>query len=386
MPWKETCVMTLKEELIELWLSGNVGKIELSQAFNVSRPTIDKWIKRYHANGVVGLVERSRRPLCSPMATSDDIKYKLVQLKCKHRQFGPKKVADRFRVIYPYLHCPSDSTVGGILKRAGLVKPRRRVNRTPYYPGHLTRSDEAGEVWNADFKGDVKLGNGQRCYPLTISDDYSRYLLCCQALSSTKQIGVKLQFERVFEEHGLPDAIKTDNGVPFSSTAIGGISHLSKWFIQLSIRPERIEKGKPTQNGKHERMHKALKAHAMKPPKSSMYAQQVAFEGFKQEYNNERSHEALDRQVPASIYRPSRRKYSKRMRPIEYDTSMMVRHVRQKGEIKFKGNHIYISEVLAKEPVGLIEVDSGHWDMYYSFQKIAVLNEKIMKVEPLKPN
>lgn len=384
MPWQETCVMQLKEELIQLWLEG-VSKSSLSRAFMISRPTVDKWLKRYHENGLNGLQDRSRRPRHSPGAISDDIKYKLVALKCKHNHFGPKKIADRFKVVYPHFPCPADSTVGEILLAAGLVKPRTRAHKTPYYPEHLTRSERAGEVWNADFKGDVRLKDKKRCYPLTISDDYSRYLLCCHALSSTQYSGVRPQFERLFEEHGLPDAIKTDNGVPFASTAIGGLSQLSKWFIRLGIRPERIEKGKPTQNGRHERMHKTLKAAAMTPPAPSMYTQQLAFEQFKQEYNYERSHESLGRQTPGQIYQPPTRTYSKRLSPIEYDTTMAVRRVRHNGEIKFKGGFHYLSGVLAKEPVGLIETETGYWNIYYSFQKIAIFNEKEMKLKPLKP-
>ncbi len=384
MPWQETCVMTLREELIRRWLDG-VSKSELSRAFEVSRPTVDKWIHRYHAEGLSGLADRSRRPHHSPAAIADDIKYQLVALKCRYRQFGPKKIVDRFKVLYPHLHCPADSTVGDILLAAGLVKPRKRAHKTPYYPDHLTRSVHGGEVWNADFKGDVRLKDKKRCYPLTVSDDYSRYLLCCHALSSTQCSGVQPQFERLFEDHGLPEAIKTDNGVPFASTAIGGLSQLSKWFIRLGIRAERIEKGKPTQNGRHERMHKTLKAAAMTPPEPSMYAQQLAFERFRQEYNHERSHESLDRQTPAQVYQPSKRAYSKRLKPVEYDATMTVRQVRHNGEIKFKGHYCYVSGVLAKEPLGLVETRTGYWDIYYSFQKIAVLNEKHMKVEPLKP-
>ncbi len=384
MPWQETCVMTLKEELIQLWLDG-VGKTELSRAFTISRPTVDKWINRYHEYGLSGLQDQSRRPSHSPRAIPDDIKYKLVALKCRYSTFGPKKIVDRFKVVHPHLPCPADSTVGEILLAAGLVKPRKRAHKTPCYPNRLTRSEQPGEVWNADFKGDVQLKDKKRCYPLTISDDYSRYLLCCRALSSTRYSGVQPQFERLFYTHGLPDAIKTDNGVPFASNAIGGLSRLSKWFIQLGIRPERIEKGKPTQNGRHERMHKTLKEAAMTPPERSIYRQQVVFEQFRQEYNYERSHESLDRQTPGQVYRPSTREYTRRLKPVEYDETMTVRQVRHNGEIKFKGHFHYVSGVLAKQPVGLIKVETDYWEIYYSFQKIVVFNEKRMKVEPLKP-
>ena len=383
MPWQETCVMTLKEELIQLWLKG-VNKSELSRIFSISRPTVDKWISRYHLYGLGGLYERSRRPSFSPNAIPDDIKYKLVELKRHYRTFGPKKIVDRFKVVYPHLPCPADSTVGEILLAAGLVKQRVKRHKAPIYPGHLTRSKQAGEVWNADFKGNVVLKDKHCCYPLTISDDYSRYLLCCHGLGTTRYKSVRPQFEQLFEEHGLPDAIKTDNGPPFASTAIGGLSELAKWFIQLEIRPERIDKGKPTQNGRHERMHKTLKAFAMAPPEPTMYKQQLAFNRFKQEYNYERSHESLKRKTPGQIYQPPLRKYSKRIKPIEYDSTMKVRQVRHNGEMRFKGDTHYVSSILAKEPIGLLETETGHWEMYYSFQKIAIFNEKQMKVEPLK--
>lgn len=384
MPWQETCVMTLRRELTEMWLSGDMSKVELARLFQISRPTVDKWLHRYHEYGLSGLADRSRKPWRNPTIISDDIKEKLVALKYRHRQFGPKKIADRFRMLYGDLSCPADSTVGNILKAAGLVKARKRVRRTPGYPDHLTRSRQAGEVWNADFKGDVRLGNGSRCYPLTVSDDYSRYLLGCEALGSTRTTGVRERFECLFEVHGVPEAIKTDNGVPFASSAIGGLSQLSKWFIQHGIRPERIEKGKPTQNGRHERMHRTLKDHAMKPPRHSFYAQQVAFERFKQEYNYERSHESLNRQVPGRVYRSSTRPYSRRIRAIEYDTSMTVRRVRHNGEIKFQGRLHYLTGVLAKELVGLIETDTDYWDIYYSFQKIGIYNARDKKVLHLK--
>lgn len=383
MPWQETCVMNLKQELVQRWLEG-VNKSDLSRAFKISRPTVDKWVNRYHHYGMSGLQEQSRRPNHSPTAISDDIKHKLVELKCRHWTFGPKKVVDRFKAVYPHLPCPADSTVGEILLAAGLVKHRAKRHKTPYYPDYLTRSEQPGEVWNADFKGDVLLKDGKNCYPLTISDDYSRYLLCCHGLRNTRHKGVQPHFERLFEEQGLPDAIKTDNGPPFASTSIGGLSALSKWFIQLGIRPERIKKGKPTQNGRHERMHKTLKEFAMSPPAPTLYKQQLVFDRFMQEYNNERSHESLDRKTPEQVYRPLLRAYSKRIKPIEYDEDMVVRHVRHNGEIKFKGGFHYVSSVLAKEPIGLIEASNGHWDLYYSFQKIAVFNEKRMKVEPLK--
>ena len=284
----------------------------------------------------------------------------------------------------PEHHWPADSTVGEILKRAGWVKPRRRVRRVSVYPEHLTQSENACHVWNIDFKGDVELGNGERCYPLTLSDDFSRYLLCCQGLESTARLPVKSLLEGAFREFGQPGVVKSDNGVPFAARTIGGLSQLSIWLVQHGIVPERIDKGKPTQNGRHERLHKTLKEAVMKPPRQSMKAQQKSFDKFRYEYNELRTHESLERQTPSKVFKVSKVDYCEVPPPIDYDVDKSVRKVLPSGEIKWKNHAIYIGQILAGEYIGLKETKTDKLEIYYSFLHIGHLNEKVMKVERIK--
>jgi len=370
MPWKETSAMDQRLQLIGDWLSREYTKCELSQIYGISRPTVDKWIARYQTRGPSGLEEASRAPQRHPNQTAISLCEAIVAMKLQHQQWGPKKVLDRLRREQPQRPWPADSTAGLILKRAGLVRPR--VRRRHMAPHTEPFRDCAGpnQVWSADFKGDFRLGNGARCYPLTLSDNFSRYLLLCQALTLHTYDVVRPWMEWGFREYGLPEAIRTDNGPPFASLALGGISPLAKWWIQLGIRPERIRPGNPAQNGRHERMHRTLKAAV--PPQPDLQAQQRHYEPFRREYNWERSHEALNRHPPGSVYQASPRPYPPKLRPIEYEAGFIVRRVRHNGEIKWKGHHIYVSEVLAKEPLGLKPVDEDRWELYYSFQRLGI--------------
>lgn len=374
MPWKETSAMDQRLQLLGDWLSGEYTKRDLCHIYIVSRPTVDKWIRRYQAHGALGLAELSRAPRCHPNQTAAPLAAAIMATKLQHQRWGPKKVLDWLRRHQPYLLWPADSTAGLILNRAGLVRPR--VRRRHMAPHTEPFRDCAGpnQVWSADFKGDFRLGNGHRCYPLTLSDNFSRYLLLCQALTLHTYAMVRPWLEWSFREYGLPEAIRTDNGPPFASLALGGISPLAKWWIQLGIRPERIRPGKPAQNGRHERMHRTLKDAV--PPQADLQAQQRQYEPFREEYNWERSHEALNRQLPGSVYHPSLRPYPPKLPPIEYETGFTVRQVRHNGEIKWKGHHLYVSEVLAKEPLGLKPLDDECWELYYSFQRLGVWNQR----------
>jgi transposase InsO family protein len=331
---------------------------------------------------VEGLKERSRAPHHCPNATSEEIKERIVQAKLARPHFGPKKIMDFLRRNEPEREWPADSTAGEILKQAGLVKERRRRRRVPADSSPFKGCDNCNRVWSADFKGHFRLGNGRWCYPLTVTDNYSRYLLACRGLYRTTGTEVRPWFEWVFRTYGLPEAIRTDNGSPFASRAVGGISSLSKWWIQLDIKPERIETGKPSQNGRHERMHRSLKEAVTKPPKKDLSSQQCAFHEFTQEYNEKRSHEGIGRKTPSEVYVLSQRNYPMKLRPIEYDTDVTVRSVRHNGEIKWRGNFIYITDVLAKERIGLKEIDEGRWAICYSFHPLGTLNEETMTVEP----
>lgn len=382
MPWKETCAMDQRVQFMGDWLSGQFSKTDLCEFYGVSRPTGDKWIERYQRSGVDGLKDWSRVAKHHPNAVDPALCERIVQYKLRHQRFGPKKVMDGLRRAEPGVRWPADSTAGEILKRAGLVGSRRRRRRVSPHSAPLAHCDGANAVWSADFKGDFALGNGRRCYPLTITDNFSRYLLQCRGLPRPTWAQTQPWFEWVFREYGLPEAIRTDNGTPFASLAVGGLSRLSVWWIRLGIRPERIEPGRPDQNGRHERMHRTLKEAVVVPPAATLQAQQQRFNAFVAEYNGERSHEALERRTPSERYTASVRPYPAKLPAIDYGSEVTVRQVRHNGEIKWKGHLIYVSDILAKEPVGMNQIDECLWELRYSFHLLGVLNERTQKINP----
>lgn len=382
MPWEQTSAMDQRVQFIADWLSGDYFKIELCTAYGISRPTADKWIRRYQEDGVKGLEELSRAPYSHPNATHEEVREQIIQGKLGHQNWGTKKVMDYLRENYPLLDWPADSTSGEILKRAGLVKPRHYRRRVAPYSEPFGTCQGPNQIWSTDFKGDFLLGNGRRCYPLTLSDNFCRYLLLCRALEHPSYEAVRPWLEWAFREYGLPEAIRSDNGAPFASLALGGVSQLSKWWIQLGIRPERIEPGKPSQNGRHERMHRTLKHDA--PPQKTHQRQQHCFDLFLEEYNWQRSHEALGRKTPASVYCQSPRSYPTKLPTIECDSGIIVRRVRHNGEIKWRGDLIYVSQVLAQEPLGLKQIDQGQWELRYSFHLLGILDERTKTIVPAK--
>ena len=353
MPWKETCPMDQKVQLIGDCLKDEHTITELSEAYGVSRKTIYKWLARYKAGGLAAIDERSCAPLTHPNATPPGIVNSLIDTRLKHQTWGPKKVVAQLKIQFPKIHWPVPSTAGCILKKEGLVKGRYRKRHTPPYTEPLRECGRPNDVWSIDYKGQFRMLDCKYCYPLTLTDNFSRYLLLCQGLLHPNHAETKHWLERAFQEYGLPLAIKSDNGTPFASVGVGGLSPLSVWLIKLWIRPERIEPAHPEQNGGHERMHLTLKEEATRPPKSNLKEQQKAFDLFREEFNTERPHEALGQKVPASIYIPSGRMLPKKVPEVEYESLMTVRQVRSNGCIKWKGGFVYVSKVLAGEPVGL---------------------------------
>jgi transposase InsO family protein len=294
MPWKETSAVDERVKLIGDYLSGKWTISELSEAYGISRKTIYKWTERYHDEGIEGLREKSRAPLCHPNATSAQIIEMIVKEKLDHQKWGPKKVVARLDALFPETLWPAVSTAGEILKRQGLVSHRHFRRRTPPYTEPFLDCVESNVVWSADFKGQFRTADKRMCYPFTLTDNYSRYLLACRGLRRPTGEATRPWLEWAFREYGLPQAIKTDNGAPFASVALGGLSQLSVWLIKLGIRPERIQSGHPEQNGRHERMHRTLKEEAISPPQTDLTKQQRAFDRFSEEYNQRRPHEALN--------------------------------------------------------------------------------------------
>jgi len=383
MPWKETCVMDQKMQMIGDYLNGEYTITQLSTTYEVSRKTLYKWIRRYTMEGPSGLNERSRAPKSHPDATPLEKAREIVATKLKHQRWGPKKVIAWLEEHQPRERWPAASTAGEILRRAGLVASRRRKRRTPSYTQPFIECDRPNAVWSADFKGQFRTGDGKLCYPLTITDNNSRYLLCCRGLSRPTFEETQPWFDWSFKEYGLPEAIRTDNGAPFASVGLGGLTRLSVWFIKLGIRPERIKPGHPEQNGRHERMHRSLKEATANPPKCDIKEQQRAFDEFIQEHDFVRPHEALGQKTPASLYYPSLRPYPIKVPDVEYAHNAIVRKVRHNGEIKWKGHLIYVSEALAGEPVALKQKEEQLWEIRFSLYPLGVLNELTGRIMPL---
>ena len=383
MPWKGTCTIDQKVKMIGDYVSKEYTTTQLSEMYEVSRKTIYKWTGRYRTDGTAGLEEKSRAPKSHPNATPLRVAREIVAAKLSHERWGPKKVLAWLDVHHHGERWPAPSTISEILKREGLVRPRQRKRRTPPYTQPFHEVARPNAVWSADFEGQFRTGDGKLCYPLTISDNYSRYLLLCGGLSHPSHEEVKPCFEEAFKEYGLPEAIRTDNGAPFASVGLGGLAKLSVWFIKLGIRPERIEPGHPEQNGRHERMHRSLKEATADPPKRDTKEQQKAFDEFAQEYNDERPHEALGQKTPGSCYRPSLRPYPVKVPKLEYHGDVIVRQVRHNGEIKWRGELIYVSEALAGETVALKQKGEHLWEVRFNSYPIGILNELTRKITPM---
>ena len=379
MPWKETCAMDERIDFIAAWRSGEFTMTELCQRFEVSRPTGYKWVRRDEAEGRAGLQERARAPHHHPNATPAAQVAAIVTLKRRHLQWGPWTLHDWLGREYPEQQWPAVSTIGELLKRQGLVKPRRRHHHTPPHTQPFATIAGPNDVWSADFKGQFRLGDGRLCYPLTISDNFSRFLLCCQGLHHPQAGPTRRYFERTFREYGLPRAMRTDNGAPFASIALGGLSRVSVWLLKLDVLPERIEPGKPQQNGRHERMHRTLKAAT--PPRANLSAQQRTFNGFRNEYNEERPHRSLGGgRRPSEVHRVSQRHFPERLPAMSYPDDFAVRKVRQEGHMKWYGREIFISKTLAGEPVGLKPLEHDRWELYFGKLPLGILDARVGKI------
>jgi transposase InsO family protein len=357
---------------------------ELCQRYGIARETGYVWIRRYREIGIKGLIERSRSALRHENQTPAEIEQKVLELRQAHMRWGPRKLKRVLERDEPGRVWPAASTIGTLLRREGLVVARRKRRRTAPYSEPLAHADGPNQVWCADFKGWFRTGDGERIDPLTITDAHSRFLLKCQAVEKTDTTRVQAIFEAAFREYGLPRAIRTDNGAPFASSAIAGLSRLAVWWMKLGIAPERIEAGHPEQNGRHERMHRTLKQEVAQPPSANRREQQRAMERFRQEYNQVRPHEALAMQTPAAVYEPSLRSYPARIPEPEYPDDMQVLHVKSQGQFRWKKQDVFLSEVLWSEPVGLLPVDDRWYTIYFAQFPIASFDSRQLRVLPLK--
>lgn len=365
MPWKERRALDERKEFIATWQRQEDSLAELCRRFGISRPTGYKLIQRYQSEGESGLQQHSRAPLHRPQSIDPALAARIVALRGQHQRWGPRKLRAYLMGREPALAWPAVSSIGELLSREGLIVPRAKRKRTPLYSQPLAHAGAPNQVWCTDFKGWFLCGNGERCDPLTIGDAFSRYLHRCRSVEKTDGAHVRAVFEAVFREYGLPEAIRSDNGPPFASKAPGGLSRLSMWWLRLGIRHERIEPGCPEQNGRHERMHQTLKQETASPPQATLRQQQQAFQRFEWEYNQVRPHEALDYQTPAALYVASGRAYPSQVPEPVYPPGALMRRVSQQGSVKWKGGRAFVSEVLAREAVGLLEVEEDFLEVYY---------------------
>jgi len=364
MPWQESCAMDERIGFINDHLSRLWTMTELCERYEISRKTGYKWLERYALFGAAGLMERSRAPLVHGRATSEHLIEAIVGLRRERPSWGPRKIIAKLAARQPDVEWPAASTAGEILKRAGLVCARRLRRRGPPRLGELTVPRHANHVWGVDHKGWVRLGDGSRAEPLTMTDGFSRYLISLSATGSTSHDEAKPLFERAFRHYGLPEVIRSDNGAPFASSGTTGLTALSAWWIKLGIKHERIDPGHPQQNGRHERFHLTL-LEAMRPPEPDRAAQQRRFAKFTRDYNEERPHEALGQRPPASVYRPSPRRMSRRLPTPDYPVAAAVRKVRSNGEIKWQGDFIHICSALVGEAVAVEETQTGQWQVRF---------------------
>lgn len=366
MPWDETTRMSQRVRFISELESCQYTMSELCERFGISRKTGYKWAERYAQEGPRGLEDRTRAPRSSPQRMSSEVSEELLALRRRYPGWGPHKLRSWLERRRPDLKVPAASTIGDLLKRQGLVEARRSRRRPLPPQAPRVEALSANDVWSLDFKGQFRLGDGRLCYPLTVSDSYSRYLLGCEGLESPSGCASRQVLEHLFREHGLPQALLTDNGSPFAAArSLARLSRLSVWWIKLGIRPVLIQPGHPEQNGRHERMHRTLKAETARPPEANAIKQQERFDEFRRVYNEQRPHQALGQATPAEFYELSKRPYPSRLEPLEYPGHFEVRTVRTAGEIKWQGELLYVSDTLAGERIGLEEVEEDQWAVYF---------------------
>ena len=382
MPWKECHVMDERVRFVARLLEGEKMAV-LCQEFGISRKTGYKIYDRYKDTGVRGLSDRSRRPYRHANQLPMAVEKTIIRLKKEYPSWGAPKLRERLKQKWPDIACPAISTVHAVLDRNGLVTRRRRRVRTSRAGTTLSQPQAPNALWCADYKGEFLLANRRYCYPLTVTDFASRYLIACEALLTTKERYAFTVFEHAFEEFGLPGAIRTDNGVPFASAhALYGLSKLAVWWLRLGIRLERITPGHPQENGRHERMHLTLKNEATRPAAPNVLQQQVRFDAFVRRYNTERPHQALDMKTPGAVYTPSNRLYHG-LEELEYPFHDWTAVITTCGRICYRTRKINVSQVFAGQKVGVKQVDDHIWLVTFMHYDLGYFDDETCRLEPI---
>jgi transposase InsO family protein len=387
MPWKEQQAVDQRMAFVMAYMQHRVTMAELCREYGVSRKTGYKWTQRFIDGGTPNLLNRATIPHLVAHAVTPEVESVIVQLRRRYPTWGPKKLDAYLKRESPNIVRPSRGTIANILKRNELVKERRPRRRTPQSSFPLALASEPNSIWCADFKGKFRVAR-RYCHPLTISDALSRYVLRSEPLERELTEASRLVFESAFREYGLPWRMRTDNGAPFASTAIGGLSRLSVWWIKLGILPERIDAGHPEQNGRHERMHRTMKAEVASPPAQEWEEQRQMLMQWRQQFNEVRPHEALDMQTPASLYYPSTRQYPEELGDPEYPEHFELRRVKHTGTISMRDQQVVLSNVLYRECVGLEPIDDGLWHLWYGpvfLGRLQELGRKKYQLEKSQP-
>lgn len=364
MPWRMTSVEDQRKLFIKFHLENEISIAELCREFMISRKTAYKWIERFNSLGYEGLKDQRRARLVQDQ-TDDILVQKILDLKRKRTTWGPKKILGQLWNQEPEFKWPSSTTVGNILLRNGFQKTRELKKRLPIREKILSHCLQPNDVWSIDFKGWFQTKEGIKCDPLTLTDAHSRFLLHCSKLPLGTTEYVWKVLEKTFRQYGLPIYLRHDNGPPFATCGAGRLSRLSISLIKAGIIPEWIDPGKPYQNGRHERMHRTLKAEGIFPRELSLKEQQLKFIEFQQYFNFERPHESLGQKTPGSIYTPSPRAWNGEFKTPEYDENWQVVRVRSSGQIGWRGDEVFISKALDNENIGLKENEEGEWEAYY---------------------
>lgn len=385
MSWKEVKKVEQRNIFVMRYLNGE-RMTDLCKEYEISRKTGYKFLGRFNCLGIEGLQDQSRRPHNIPRKTTEVIEKCILNVKAEYPTWGAKKIKVKLENMHQGILFPAPSTIGMILDKHGLVKKNKRRIKRAYHPTALTPGDNPNDVWCVDYKGQFKTGKGIYCYPLTITDYYSRYIISCEALENTRYHESKVVFREAFLRYGLPKIIRSDNGTPFASmNAIFGLTKLSAWLIKLGIKMERIEPGHPEQNGRHERMHRTLKEETTRPAATNILKQQERFDSFVNTYNFQRPHEAIGMKVPGILYKESEYKYTNDMEdPLKYSLHDIVRKISYSGYIKIVNNkEVFISSALSGENIGLRELDEG-WLVSYANYDIGYISKLNFKFESME--
>lgn len=359
MAWGEVKVEDRRKEFVHAYKESSLSFADLCRKFEISRKNGYKWVERFNQEGFEGLKNRSRAPINQNYTTHPTLVDQIIEVRLKYPTWGPKKVLAWLQINYPDISWPGTTTIGNIFDRNGLTIPRKYRRRVPPQTKPLSHCQQSNDVWCMDFKGYFLTHDGQKCDPITLSDAYSRYLIRCVKLDFNRTQNVWGVLDASFREYGLPLYLRSDNGPPFASCAPGRLSKLSINLIKAGITPEWIDPGKPQQNGRHERMHLTLKNETANPPAENLDLQQIRFKEFQEYYNFIRPHEALNQNSPGNVYVPSERKWDGHLRSPEYGDSIQKRKIMKCGCIGWKGENIFISEILYGEYVGIIEQEKS---------------------------